>query len=148
MRNFFLTKFKSMIKERIQTLIKELGISGREFCKNIGQSDSWNRTIGKSIGTDIVVNILTTYPTVSLKWLVLGEGHIFTDERTGIVKESPKELSFNKDYEALFKEMREDNRELRKENKDLRDTILELMYKNEQLMIENVQLRAKSVEES
>ena len=44
-----------MIKERIKTLIKALDISGREFCKSIGQSDSWNRNIGNTIGIDIVV---------------------------------------------------------------------------------------------
>ena len=29
-----------MIKERIQALIKALNLSGREFCKNVGVSDS------------------------------------------------------------------------------------------------------------
>ena len=136
-----------MIKERIQVLIEALEVSGREFCKSIGQSNSWNRTIGKNIGTDIVVKILSTYPQVNINWLVLGEGEIFIDNSTNELREAPSKLYFNKNYEAMFEELRLDNKDLREENKKLRDTLLEQMYKNEKLMIENAQLHAKTLEQ-
>ena len=147
MRNIFLVNRKFMIKERIQVLIEALEVSGREFCKSIGQSNSWNRTIGKNIGTDIVVKILSTYPQVNINWLVLGEGEIFIDNSTNELREAPSKLYFNKNYEAMFEELRLDNKDLREENKKLRDTLLEQMYKNEKLMIENAQLHAKTLEQ-
>ena len=147
MRNIFLVKLKSMIKERIQVLIQALGISGREFCKSIGQSDSWNRTIGKSIGTDIAVKILTTYPQVNINWLILGEGEKFIEINANELREAPSKLYFNKNYEAMFEELRLDNKDLREENKKLRESLLEQMYKNEKLMIENAQLHAKTLEQ-
>ena len=144
---FFLTNQKFMIKERIQTLIEALDVSGREFCKSIGQSNSWNRTIGKNIGTDIVVKILSTYPQVNINWLVLGEGDIFIENSTNELREAPSKLYFNKNYEAMFEELRLDNKDLREENKKLREALLEQMYKNEKLMIENAQLQAKTLEQ-
>lgn len=144
---FFLTNQKFMIKERIQTLIEALDVSGREFCKSIGQSNSWNRTIGKNIGTDIVVKILSTYPQVNIKWLVLGEGDIFIENSTDELREAPSKSYFNKNYEAMFEELRLDNKDLREENKKLRESLLEQMYKNEKLMIENAQLHAKTLEQ-
>ena len=144
---FFLTNQKFMIKERIQTLIEALDVSGREFCKSIGQSNSWNRTIGKNIGTDIVVKILSTYPQVNINWLVLGEGDIFIENSTNELREAPSKLYFNKNYEAMFEELRLDNKDLREENKKLRESLLEQMYKNEKLMIENAQLHAKTLEQ-
>lgn len=136
-----------MIKERIQALIQALDMSGREFCKSIGQSDSWNRTIGKNIGTDVVVNILTTYPQVNINWLILGEGDIFRKNYPAELKEESNILYFNKNYETICEELRLDNKELREENRKLRESYLELMFKNEQLMVENVQLRAKALEQ-
>ena len=147
MRNIFLVNRKFMIKERIQVLIEALEVSGREFCKSIGQSNSWNRTIGKNIGTDIVVKILSTYPQVNINWLVLGEGEIFIDNSTNELREAPSKLYFNKNYEAMFEELRLDNKDLREENKKLREALLEQMYKNEKLMIENAQLHAKTLEQ-
>ena len=136
-----------MIKERIQTLIQALGISGREFCKSIGQSDSWNRMIGTTIGIDIVRNILRSYPNININWLVLGEGDIFIENTPNELRESTPKLYFNKNLENLLEELRLDNKELRAENKQLRESLLELMYKNEKLMVENAQLIAKSLEQ-
>lgn len=143
----FRTNQKIMIKERIQALIEALGISGREFCKSIGQSNSWNRTIGKNIGTDIVVKILSTYPQVNINWLVFGEGDIFVNTEANTPKDSSPKLYFNKNIENLLEELRLDNKDLREENKKLRESLLELMYKNEKLMVENAQLLAKSLEQ-
>ena len=136
-----------MIKERIQTLIKALDISGREFCKSIGKSDSWNRNIGNTIGIDIVSNILRTYPSVNINWLMFGEGDIFIENTPNELRESTPQLYFNKNLENLLEELRLDNKDLREENKRLRESLLEVMYKNEKLMVENAQLLAKSLEQ-
>lgn len=127
------------MKERIKSLIQALNISGREFSKSIGQSESWSRTIGKTIGNDIVAKILTTYPNVSIHWLVLGEGEIFKDD-------NPLLGMFNKNYESILEDLRSDNKELRRENQMLRESILEMMERNEKLMVENVTLRAKELQ--
>ena len=147
MRNIFLINTKFMIKERIQALIQALGISGREFCKSGGMSDSWDRLIKKTISIDAASNILRTYPSVNINWLILGEGEMFIDINQGVVKENPSKLYFNKNYEAICEELRLDNKDLREENKKLRESLLELMYKNEKLMVENAQLLAKSLEQ-
>lgn len=136
-----------MIKGRIQALIKALNLSGREFCKNVGVSDSWNRTIKHSIGSDVLVKILTTYPQINIKWLVLGEGKMFNEEIQLEVHESCMRPLINNNYKEIYEEIKSDNQDLRKENKQLRETILELMHKNEALMVENVQLKAKVLQQ-
>ena len=136
-----------MIKDRIQELIKALNISGREFNRRIGKSNSWNRTIGKSIGADIVSNISTTFPQVNIDWLIRGEGEMFIEDTPQEVNEDQGSYRINKDYKAICEDLRNDNKELRDENRKLRDTLLELMYKNEKLMIENAQLKAKIAKE-
>lgn len=138
------------MRDRIQELVKALKISGREFNKNIGQSNSWNRTIGKTIGVDIASNILTIYPQVNINWLIKGEGEMFieeVEESDNLLKDNPTGYQINKDYRAICEDLRNDNKDLRDENRKLRDTLLELMYKNEKLMIENAQLYAKASKE-
>lgn len=134
-----------MIKDRIQELIKALGISGREFNKTIGMSNSWNKTINKTIGIDVANNILTNYPQINVKWLISGEGTMFINETPEEVNDEHREYRINKDYKNICEDLREDNKDLREENKKLRETILELMHKNEILMVENVQLKAKNI---
>ena len=135
-----------MIKERIQALIKALNLSGREFCKNVGVSDSWNRTIKYSIGSDVLVKILTAYPHVNINWLVLGKGEMFIEDRCLEAHETCMRPLINNNYKEIYEEIKSDNQDLRKENKQLRETILELMHKNEDLMVENVQLKAKALQ--
>lgn len=132
-----------MIKERIQLLIKGLNISGRAFSLSIGQSDSWSRTIGKTIGADVIGNILLRYPEVNVHWLITGNGDMFSsnDENTASDKATPYYL--NNNYKELYEEVRKDNKDLREENKKLRDALLEQMNKNQELIIENSQLKAK-----
>ncbi|MBQ8223954.1 MAG: hypothetical protein IJZ86_01125 [Bacteroides sp.] len=136
-----------MIRERILALIKELGVSGREFCKIIGQSEGWNRTIGNSIGTDAVVKILTAYPIVNINWLVLGKGEMFLNNTSEVAQENSSNYHFNNNYREINEDLRNDNKVLREENHKLRETLFELMHKNEKLLIENVQLKAKALRE-
>lgn len=135
-----------MIKERIRALIEALGVSGREFCRSIDQSESWNRLIGNSIGSDVVGKIMRTYPQINSRWLILGEGEMFGKNEVQTLHEEESIYLINNNYKNICEELRADNKELRVENKKLRETVLGLMYKNEQLMIENSQLKAKTLQ--
>lgn len=134
-----------MIKERIYLLIKELNMSARAFGKSIGQSEAWAKNIGKGIGTDVLNNILLTYPQVSMTWLVNGEGEMFVQNEINKVADNTVPYSLNNNYKELYEEVRKDNKDLREENKKLREELLEQMNRNQKLIIENSQLKAKLV---
>lgn len=135
-----------MIKDRIEQLIKEVGIGGRAFCRSIGQSDSYNKTIGKSIGTDVVNNILNVYPQVNVIWLVTGKGEMFIEPEQAIAADNHPAYYINNNYKEMYEEIRKDNKDLRDENRKLRESLLEEMHKNQSLIIENSQLKAKLVQ--
>ena len=133
------------MRERIKLLHEALGTSGREFSASVGQSPSWSRTIGKTIGVDILANILTAYPQVNYKWVIYGEGSMFNTEsdiEENEEKQSPSE-PINADYRLICNELRYDNKNLRDENKNLRDLLLKEMQKNQELFIENTQYKVK-----
>lgn len=129
-----------MIKKRLQELCKALHISGRKFGVGIGRSESWVRADSENVGTDVLVNLSTTWPQVNLRWVLTGEGPIFLPNTQHLACEDSPNYGINKDYD-LIQELRNDNAELRKENKDLREALLNLMNKNEILLIENTQLK-------
>lgn len=137
-----------MIKERIHLLIKELNMSARAFCKSIGKSEAWSRTIGETIGADIIGNIMRTYPQVNIYWLISGKGEIFTQNDVNTVADDATVHYLNNNYKELYEEVRKDNKDLREENKRLRKSLLEEMQKNQSLIIENSQLKAKSVSQN
>lgn len=135
-----------MIKDRIELLIKEVGVSARAFCRSIGKSDSYNKTIGDSIGTDVVNNILNTYPQVNVVWLVTGKGEMFIDPEPSIASDNHSTYYINNNYKEMYEEVRIDNKDLRDENRKLRESLLEEMHKNQSLIIENSQLKAKLIQ--
>nr|WP_297167496.1 hypothetical protein [uncultured Dysgonomonas sp.] len=65
------------MKDRIKQLYTALGMSSRAFSEQIGKSQMFARTIGATIGVDVVNNIITEFPQVNLHWLVTGEGEMF-----------------------------------------------------------------------
>ncbi|MGL4852545.1 MAG: hypothetical protein ACRC3Z_07880 [Phocaeicola sp.] len=133
------------MRERVHQLIEALRVSGREFCASIGQSPSWSRTINKTIGVDVLGNILRKYPQVNILWLIYGEGEMFQEkEATPVNPEATSTFSVNNDYRLICEELRHDNKELREENKNIRELLLKEMQKNQELLIENTQLKVKS----
>lgn len=72
-----------MIQDRIKSLIKELGTTVPKFSAKIGTD---HQTIYKMMinGTnprfDMLVAILTTYDKVNPRWLLLGEGDMFSND--------------------------------------------------------------------
>lgn len=66
----------SPIKQRILQFADSLGISKRDFYKEIGVSRG-TLEAKTGITEDVMAKFITTYPDVSTDWLVKGEGEIF-----------------------------------------------------------------------
>lgn len=73
-----------MNKERLIILAEALGISPSKLSKNLGKSEGYIRTMSGFAGSDLLSEILRTYPQVDAYWLILGEGKIFRNN-TGTV---------------------------------------------------------------
>lgn len=71
---------ESEIKNRLIILTKSLNMSMRAFSMSIGKSPSWLKAIVKDVSSEALVNILTNYPQVNIKWLLLGEGEMMESE--------------------------------------------------------------------
>ena len=57
--------------------IKYSGLSARQFDLSIGASNGYTLRMSKnraSIGSDVIENILRTYPDLNVVWLLTGEG--------------------------------------------------------------------------
>ena len=68
-----------MIKtiDRLMQFIKYSGLSARQFDLSIGASNGYTLRMSKnraSIGSDVIENILKTYPDLNVAWLLTGEG--------------------------------------------------------------------------
>lgn len=75
------------MKERINQLIKALGLSGRSFSSKIGKSSAFASTIGDNVGADVLINILNIFPQVNPQWLLMGEGEMFKPEKETVFYE-------------------------------------------------------------
>ena len=74
----------STISERIDRLIKELGMNKNSFSKTIGLSN--NSTItniinnpGRTPSYHVIFRIADTFPHVNIRWLISGQGKVFSD---------------------------------------------------------------------
>lgn len=68
------------IKERLNLIIKHLGVSGRAFAKECGFSESYYATINEGIGADKLNKILSKYPEFSARWILTGEGEMLNND--------------------------------------------------------------------
>ena len=68
----------STIKERIFTFLAKEGIKKADFYQATGLPDSnfKGRNLCSQPGGDMIVKILTTYPTLSSEWLIMGRGEM------------------------------------------------------------------------
>jgi hypothetical protein len=66
-------------QSRFMDFYSHLGVSEREFAKNVGVSTGFIQSVknGTSFGVDILSKILSTYPDLSLDWLINGKGSMF-----------------------------------------------------------------------
>ena len=70
-----------MIKtiDRLMQFIEHAGLSARQFDLSIGASNGYTLRMRKnhaSIGSDVIENIVRTYPQLNLIWLITGEGEM------------------------------------------------------------------------
>ena len=82
------------VKERILQFLDEKEISKTLFFNKVGVSPSNFKGVGKksSIGSDLVVKILTEYPELSPEWLMLGEGEMLRDPSKQAANDPKKEI--------------------------------------------------------
>ena len=70
--------------DRLMQFIKYSGLSARQFDLSIGASNGYTLRMSKnraSIGSDVIENILRTYPDLNVVWLLTGEGHMLKSQQ-------------------------------------------------------------------
>jgi hypothetical protein len=75
-----------MIKtiDRLMEFIRYAGLSARQFDMSIGASNGYILRMQKnnaSIGSDVIENILKTYPELNVVWLITGDGEMLKSEK-------------------------------------------------------------------
>lgn len=82
------------VKERILQFLDEKEISKTLFFNKVGISPSNFKGAGKksSIGSDLVVKILTEYPELSPEWVMLGEGEMLRAPSKQAANDPEKEI--------------------------------------------------------
>lgn len=71
--------------DRLMQFIKQAGLSARQFDLSIGASNGYTLRMKKnnaSIGSDVIENIIRTYPQLNLVWLITGEGEMLNPEKS------------------------------------------------------------------
>tara|TARA_R110000868_G_scaffold4211_13_gene26626 strand:+ start:32350 stop:32730 length:381 start_codon:yes stop_codon:yes gene_type:complete len=69
--------------DRLMQFIKFAGLSARKFDISIGASNGYTLRMQKnnaSIGSDVIENIVATYPQLNLVWLITGEGEMLKSD--------------------------------------------------------------------
>lgn len=120
-----------MIKDRLEELMTVLKLSKRSFCFSIGKSEAFFRNTGKAIGSDVIGNILRSYPNVNPRWLILGEGTIFLDgtnkysinETINVVSAPEEEYQTLSDIDKYVKELEDRVAEQKEVIKQMNDII-------------------------
>lgn len=69
------------VKERLKCFLKESGIKGVDFCKSIGVSPGFIAGMRESIQPDKLKNIAILYPSLSIRWLMTGEGNMLNTHK-------------------------------------------------------------------
>ena len=72
--------------DRIKLFLAAKGLSMNKFSEAVGTSNSYfNKMIRNraSVGSDVIENILLSYPELNATWLLTGKGSMLVDESTG-----------------------------------------------------------------
>ena len=113
--------------DRLMQFIQYSGLSARQFDLSIGASNGYTLRMSKnraSIGSDVIENILRTYPDLNVVWLLTGEGPMLKsqqeDEILDFEKLSPeKQREIEQIIEIKIKErQREEIKDLLREVAD------------------------------
>lgn len=70
----------SDVKNRIYKFTEAKNISVRDFERSIGASNGYVSSIRRSIGSEKLSDILTTYPDLNRDWLLYGEGSMLLSD--------------------------------------------------------------------
>jgi hypothetical protein len=120
--------------DRLMQFIKHAGMSARQFDLSIGASNGYTLRMLKnnaSIGSDVIENIVATYPKLNLVWLITGEGEMLKSEANSLnFNQLPKEKQ-SEIEQIIERKIRErQERELRSLLKDVTDEINAMEDKN------------------
>ncbi|WP_158979182.1 hypothetical protein [Cellulophaga sp. L1A9] len=120
--------------DRLMQFIKHAGMSARQFDLSIGASNGYTLRMLKnnaSIGSDVIENIVATYPNLNLVWLITGEGEMLKSEANSLnFNQLPKEKQ-SEIEQIIERKIRErQERELRSLLKDVTDEINAMEGKN------------------
>ena len=97
---------ETTVKERIMSFISTKGISIREFEKRSGLSNGYIKSLKDSPTVSRMSMIIRAFPEINPKWLQFGEGDMFKEGETQIVKSYTKGIPyFNVDFEMGYDEM-------------------------------------------
>ena len=66
-----------MLKDRLDLIIKELGLSGRQFEKECCLPSGSYSSISDGVGANKLKQIFIKYPQISLDWVIMGTGQMF-----------------------------------------------------------------------
>lgn len=67
------------VKERLIKYIKLKQISTREFCRQVGVSETYVNSMRNSIQPDKILKISHLYPDLNVSWLLTGEGEMIIE---------------------------------------------------------------------
>lgn len=124
------------IKDRLDLIIKYLGISGRAFAKECGFSESYYATINEGIGADKLNKILSKHPELSARWLLTGNGEMLssTAQNSGIDKEILEK------FYALFESRENEHKTILGQNSEIIRQNSDIIKQNSEVMRQNGEL--------
>ena len=90
------------IKERLIEFMKYKDISVRKFCRTIGVSETYVNSMRNSMQPDKLRVLRETYPELSIRWMMTGEGEMLNKEGEMTQSERTKLINAGAD---VFKDM-------------------------------------------
>jgi hypothetical protein len=102
--------------DRLLQFIKFSGLSARQFDLSIGAGNGYTLRMQKnnaSIGSDVIENIIKTYPELNLVWLITGEGDMLkTEKKKPIMNFEDLPRSRQKEIELIIEEKIRERQEI------------------------------------
>ena len=114
--------------DRLIEFIEYAGLSARQFDLSIGAANGYTLRMKKnhaSIGSDVIENIIRTYPQLDVVWLLTGEGTMIKNEEKQVVDFDQLPKAQQEDIERIIEQkIRErQEKELKALLKDVTDEI-------------------------
>lgn len=98
--------------DRLMLFINHSGLSARQFDLSIGASNGYTLRMQKnraSIGSDVIENILNTYPDLNVVWLLTGNGEMLKSQQAADILDfdnlpEDRKIEIERIIEAKIKE--------------------------------------------